>query len=375
MKCKPSIAFDAMSGSAREVTAARTSSGTYLRNRSHGCASRTPQQAEVRRIFRQLSTSWRQLTAQQIMAWNTVAETQSGRHVLGQAARITGANLYQRLNFWVVRCGGTPLSTPPELKGVVAPPRASLTVTDTMVQLSVLDSVRQSGLKLVLMATAPQGRGITTSAGRGAIIYGPADPSAGNIDLTSDYTARYGAPSASRPQVFASLFLVNPATGERSSQISLKAVLIPRPTGKLALNLSADDNTHGTVSPAGTTYYDYDEVVSIQATPAEGYIFYRWSDYLSANPRNVTMRSDKTLQALFGEDRDFQVTTAVSPTGGGTVTGAGSYHFGEEACVVAEAADGYHFVQWNDGDTEPERYFDVTHDVELIATFESNSGE
>lgn len=62
------------------------------------------------------------------------------------------------------------------------------------------------------------------------------------------------------------------------------------------------------------------------------------------------MRSDKTLQALFGEDRDFQVTTVVSPTGGGTVTGAGSYHFGEEACVVAEAADGYHFVQWNDGD-------------------------
>ena len=372
MKCKPSIAFDAMSGSAKGVTATTTKGGTYLRNRSYGCASRTPRQAEVRSIFRQLSTSWRQLTAQQIMAWNTVAETQSSRHVFGQAARITGANLYQRLNFWVVRCGGTPLSTPPELKGVEAPPRATLTVTDTKIRLRVLDSVRKSGLKLVLMATAPQGRGITTSAGRGAIIYGPADPTTGNISLTSDYTARYGAPDAARPQVFARLFLVNPATGECSSQISMKATLITRPAGKLALDLSSDNDAHGTVSPDGITYHDYDEVVSIQATPAEGYIFYRWSDYLSANPRNVTMRSDKTLQALFGEDRDFQVTTVVSPTGGGTVTGAGSYHFGEEACVVAEAADGYHFVQWNDGDTDVERYFDVTHDVELTAYFESD---
>lgn len=369
MKCKPSIAFDAMSGSAREVTAARTGSGTYLRNRSHGCASRTPQQAEVRRIFRQLSASWRQLTGQQIMAWNTVAETQSGRRVLGQAAQITGANLYQRLNFWVVRCGGTPLSTPPELKGVVAPPRASLYISDTMIRLG-LSSVRQSGLKVVLMATAPQSRGITTSAGRGAIIYGPTDPISGYVNLTPEYTARYGAPDAARPQIFARLFLVNPATGERSSEISLNAALIPRPTGKLALNLSADDDTHGTVSPAGTTYYDYDETVRIEATPAEGYVFYRWSDYMPMNPRTMMMRSDQTIRAIFGEDRFFEVKTFVSPTGTGTVTGAGSYHFGEEACVVAEPADGYRFVQWNDGDTEPERYFDVTHDVELTATFE-----
>ncbi len=37
---------------------------------------------------------------------------------------------------------------------------------------------------------------------------------------------------------------------------------------------------------------------------------------------------------------------------------------------MAEPAQGYRFVQWNDGYTEPERYFDVTQDVELTAYFE-----
>lgn len=88
MKYMPSIALEEMSGSAKGVTAAKTKSRKYIRNRGYGGPVRTADQAKVKGIFKQLTTQWKSLSDGQILAWNKLALSQEGRSVLGSKAKI-----------------------------------------------------------------------------------------------------------------------------------------------------------------------------------------------------------------------------------------------------------------------------------------------
>ena len=129
MKYIPSIAFEEMSGSAKGVTAAKTRGRKHIRNRGYGGSTRTEFQASVKSVFKQLSQSWKALSNAQILAWNKLAQSQAGRSVLGTSSKISGANLYMRLNYWIVFCGGDALANPPELVGVEAPGEAVISLT------------------------------------------------------------------------------------------------------------------------------------------------------------------------------------------------------------------------------------------------------
>lgn len=65
-----------------------------------------------------LAANWRTLTNEQILAWNKLALSQEGRSVLGTKSKLSGSNLFQLLNFWVVTLGGQALVNPPELSAV-----------------------------------------------------------------------------------------------------------------------------------------------------------------------------------------------------------------------------------------------------------------
>ena len=129
MKYIPSIAFEEMSGSAKGVTAAKTRGRKYIRKRRYGGSTRTEFQASVKSVFKQLSQSWKALSNAQILAWNKLAQSQAGRSVLGTSSKISGANLYMRLNYWIVFCGGDALANPPEFVGVEAPGEAVISLT------------------------------------------------------------------------------------------------------------------------------------------------------------------------------------------------------------------------------------------------------
>ena len=113
MKYVPSIAFDEMSGSAKGVTAAKSRGRKYIRNRGYGGSTRTSSQSSVKAVFKQLSQAWQGLTNEQILSWNASANSAQGKSVLGTKSKISGANLFMRLNFWVLKCGGTMLTVPP----------------------------------------------------------------------------------------------------------------------------------------------------------------------------------------------------------------------------------------------------------------------
>ena len=226
MKYVPSIAFDEMSGSAKGVTAAKVRGRKYIRNRGYGGAARTAAQAAVKSIFKQLSQSWRNLTNAQILAWNALAQTQAGKSVLVTTSKISGANLYSRLNYWIVACGGEALSNPPALQGVEAPTEAVVTLTPTKFTFELEgEPADVANLKLIIQASAPQSNGVTRAYSKAVQIGNVFEPVTEEYDIKQDYDDKHGVPNATSPKVFIKYFFVNTKTGEKSGEMMTMVAL------------------------------------------------------------------------------------------------------------------------------------------------------
>lgn len=226
MKYVPSIAFDEMSGSAKGVTAAKTMGRKYIRNRGYGGSARTSAQASVKSIFKQLSQAWKNLTNAQILAWNALALTQAGKSVLGTSAKISGANLFTRLNYWVVACGGNVMQNPPTLQGVEAPTEAVITLTPSKFTFELEgESENPENLKLIVMASAPQSNGVTRAYSKAVRVGAPLEAASEVYDLKKDYDEKNGVPTSAAPKVFMKYFFVNTVTGEKSGEMLVSVKL------------------------------------------------------------------------------------------------------------------------------------------------------
>ena len=226
MKYIPSIAFEEMSGSAKGVTAAKVKSRKYIRNRGSGGSTRTSYQASVKAVFKQLSQAWKGLTNAQILAWNAAANTSEGRSVLGTKSKISGCHLFMRLNYWVVYCGGQIMTAVPTLVGIEAPADATVALTASAMTFTLADVPADvTNLKLVILASEPQGNGITRAYSKAAAFDDPVTPVSTAIDIKAKYDAKCGAPSAGYPKVFFKYFFVNTVTGEKSGEKMASAVL------------------------------------------------------------------------------------------------------------------------------------------------------
>lgn len=79
-----------------------------------------------------ITTSWKSLSDERILAWNKLSLSQETRSILGTKAKISGLNLFQRLNFWIVKLGGQLMAMPPTLSGVETPSTATLVCTSAV---------------------------------------------------------------------------------------------------------------------------------------------------------------------------------------------------------------------------------------------------
>lgn len=69
----------------------------------------------------------------------------------------------------------------------------------------------------------------------------------------------------------------------------------------------------------------------------------------------------------------YSISTTVSPSGSGTITGGGQYEVNSSVTLTAVPSTGYHFVQWQDGNTSNPRTITVSGDATYTATFAPNS--
>jgi len=224
VKYIPSIAFEEMSGSAKGVTAAKMKGRKYIKNRGYGSGIRTSDQAKVKGVFKMLTTKWKSLTSEQIFAWNKLALSQEGRSVLGTKAKISGSNLFTRLNYWVVTCGGSVMVTPPSLVGVESPSTATIVCTNEAFTFKLDQALADNGgIFLVIEASEGQSNGVSRAHSKAATIKMVEEPDATAVNIKTEYEAKNGALSAAAPKVFFRYYFVNSTTGERSVSMLAEA--------------------------------------------------------------------------------------------------------------------------------------------------------
>ena len=107
----------------------------------------------------------------------------------------------------------------------------------------------------------------------------------------------------------------------------------------------------GTTSPAVGSYaVKQGSREIVEAFPAPGYQFDRWSDGGSQR-HEVLWDLGKTLTAYFTKIpvTRYTLSLSASPSNGGSTTGGGTYTSGSKATVNATPNSGWRFVRWSDG--------------------------
>ena len=135
-----------------------------------------------------------------------------------------------------------------------------------------------------------------------------------------------------------------------------------------AINFTVTVNCNaeqGSVTGGGT--FQEGSTVTLTATPKDHFHFVQWSDGVTTNPRDIQVTGNVTLTAEFAID---QHTVTASGTNG-TVTGTGTFNYGETVKLTATPNDHFRFVQWSDGVKTATREITVTEDVTLTAEFEA----
>ena len=137
----------------------------------------------------------------------------------------------------------------------------------------------------------------------------------------------------------------------------------PAATGPThTLTMAANPSGGGTTSPAaGGHSYSDGSIVNITATANVGYVFSNWTGGVANSTSastTVTMDADKTVTANFTA-QNYNLTMAVSPSGGGTTTpavGITSEPANQVVNITATPASGYIFSGWTGtGVTDPSK--------------------
>ena len=122
----------------------------------------------------------------------------------------------------------------------------------------------------------------------------------------------------------------------------------------------------GTVSGSGS--YPHGETVQIEAHPNIGREFLCWDDGIASNPRDIVVLQDSTFVALFAISQ-YTIEVVSDNSMMGTVTGGGTYQYGDTIEIAATPYIGFEFISWTDGNTDNPRTIIVTENATYTAHF------
>ena len=144
------------------------------------------------------------------------------------------------------------------------------------------------------------------------------------------------------------------------------------------INVSANPNNAGSVTGGGT--YQQGQSCTVTATANTGYTFLRWTEngnQVSTNASyTFTVTGNRTLVAQF-QAQTYTINAVASPNYGGTVSGGGTYNYGQTCTLTATPATGYTFVNWTKQgqvvSTNTIYSFSVTESATYQANFQAES--
>ncbi|MGL4806034.1 MAG: InlB B-repeat-containing protein, partial [Bacteroidales bacterium] len=160
-----------------------------------------------------------------------------------------------------------------------------------------------------------------------------------------------------------------------SSTYSFKVVRNINLQARFAKNtytITARNGEGGNVTGGGQ--YEYGTTATLTAIPNTGHYVAGWregSNMVSNSAKySFEVLGDRTLEAVFAKNR-YTVTTNASE--GGSVTGGGTYEYGQAATLTATPNTGYHFVKWSDNTNISPKKITITDNVTISAIFAKNT--
>ena len=188
MKTRTSIQFDAMTGTAGEVTARSTRFGTILSGRARQPGRVTPQQKDMRALFARVGRSFKRLTLVQIDLWSEFAATYSFSSRM--EAKSPAVNAYVTLNCNRALLGLDMLKEPPtSIPSIPSVEYRNIIVTPGLIQFSRLVNPG-TGYRLAVRMSAAASTGITQGAGLPVLVDAGFIPEQTHADITTVYVDR-----------------------------------------------------------------------------------------------------------------------------------------------------------------------------------------
>ena len=144
------------------------------------------------------------------------------------------------------------------------------------------------------------------------------------------------------------------------------------------ISVSANPTNGGSVTGGGA--FHYGDNCTVNATPANGYTFLRWTEngnQVSTNASySFTVTGNRILVAQF-QAQSYTITATADPTTGGTVSGGGTFNYGQSCTLTATPAANYDFVNWTKNgqqvSTNATYTFTVTESAAYVAHFQLQS--
>lgn len=188
MKTRTSIAFEALTGTAGNVTARSTRFGTVLSGRCRQPRKVTPEQKDMRALFGRVGRSFKRLTPEQIELWTEFAIDHN--FISRMQAKSPAVNAYVTLNCNRSLLGLEMLTTPPALMPVIPDVEYSnLIVTPGLIQFSRLVNPG-AGYRLAVRMSAAASAGKTYGGGLPVLVDAGFIPERNFADVTKVYTDR-----------------------------------------------------------------------------------------------------------------------------------------------------------------------------------------
>ena len=141
-----------------------------------------------------------------------------------------------------------------------------------------------------------------------------------------------------------------------------------------SITATADPTNGGTVSGAGT--YDHGASCTLTATANTGYTFVNWTKNGTQVSTNTTYSFTVTESATYVAHfsiNSYVISVMAEPVVGGTVSGGGTYTYGQRCTITATANENYEFVNWtlngNEVSTDASYTFTVRESQAYMANF------
>ena len=131
--------------------------------------------------------------------------------------------------------------------------------------------------------------------------------------------------------------------------------------------------TTGTAPVSGTGRKIHGDNVTLSAPGHTGFSFVGFRNSAGAtvsgnNPYSFTATQSEALTAVYNANK---YTVTVTAGTGGKAFGGGDYYYGTTAKIEASPDNGFSFLQWSDGSTNPIREISITSNINLSASFKA----